>query len=69
MRRVIVVGLATDYCVKATVLDGVRLGYETSLIVDAVAAVDLAAGDGDRALAEMREAGVQLMRTSREGST
>lgn len=68
VRRVIVVGLATDYCVKATVLDGVRLGYEMSLIVDAVAAVDLAAGDGDRALAEMREAGVQLMRTSREGS-
>ena len=68
VRRVIVVGLATDYCVKATALDAVRLGYETSLMTDAVAAVDLAPGDGDRALAEMREAGVQLMRASVEGS-
>lgn len=67
VRHVVVVGLATDYCVKATALDAVRLGYETSLLTDAVAAVDLAPGDGDRAVAEMREAGIQLMRTS-EGS-
>lgn len=68
VRRVVVVGLATDYCVKATALDAVRLGYETSLMTDAVAAVDLAPGDGDRALDEMRNAGVQLMRASVEGS-
>ncbi len=66
IRRLFVVGLATDYCVKATAMDGVRLGYETSLIVDAVAAVDLVPGDGDRALAEMQEAGVRLVRASGE---
>ncbi len=68
VRRVMVVGLATDYCVKATALDAVRLGYETSLMADAVAAVELAPGDGTRALHEMREAGVQLMWTSGEGN-
>ena len=58
--RVIVCGLATDYCVKATALDGVRLGFETVLLVDAVRAVDLAPGDGDRAIDEMTAAGVTL---------
>ena len=58
--RVIVVGLATDYCVSATALDASRLGYETSLLTDAVAAVDLQPGDGDRALEAMRDAGVAM---------
>ena len=58
--RLVVVGLATDYCVKATALDAVGLGYETSLVIDAVAAVDLHPGDGDRALDEMRSAGISL---------
>ena len=58
-----VVGLATDYCVKATALDAVRLGFETALLTDAVAAVDLEPGDGERALDEMREAGVAMWRT------
>jgi nicotinamidase/pyrazinamidase len=58
--RVVVVGLATDYCVKATALDGVRLGFTTLVLEDAVRPVDLAAGDGERALAEMREAGVAV---------
>ena len=52
-RRLVVCGLATDYCVKATALDGVRLGYETAVLLDAVRAVDLEPGDGDRALDEM----------------
>jgi nicotinamidase/pyrazinamidase len=60
-RRLVVVGLATDYCVKATALDGIRLGYETAVLLDCVRAVDLEAGDGDRALAELAEAGVQLV--------
>ena len=42
IERVVVVGLATDYCVKATALDAARLGYRTSLLTDAIAAVDLA---------------------------
>jgi nicotinamidase/pyrazinamidase len=63
VQRVVVVGLATDHCVKATALDAVRLGFETALLTDAIAAVDLTPGDGDRALDEMREAGVSLWRT------
>jgi nicotinamidase/pyrazinamidase len=58
VRRVVVCGLATDYCVKATALDAVRLGYETSVPVDAIAAVDLQPGDGERAMTEMADAGV-----------
>jgi nicotinamidase/pyrazinamidase len=60
IERVVVVGLATDYCVKATALDAVRLGYQTHLLTDAIAAVDLAPSDGDRALEEMAAAGVGL---------
>ena len=58
--RVVVVGLATDYCVMATALDALRLGFETTVLRDAVAAVDLQAGDGDRALLAMAEAGAVL---------
>jgi len=61
--RVAVCGLATDYCVKATALDAARLGFETSVLIDAVRAVDLAPGDGDRAIAEMTAAGVAHRQT------
>jgi nicotinamidase/pyrazinamidase len=60
IERVVVVGLATDYCVKATALDAVRLGYQTHLLTDAIAAVDLALDDGARAIEEMAAAGVGL---------
>jgi nicotinamidase/pyrazinamidase len=63
IQRVVVVGLATDYCVKATALDAVRLGFETALLTDAIAAVELAPGDGARALDEMAAAGVTTWRT------
>ena len=59
-KRLVVCGLATDYCVKATALDGVRLGYETAVLLDAIRAVNLQPGDGDRALDDMVEAGVSL---------
>jgi nicotinamidase/pyrazinamidase len=59
--RLVVCGLATDYCVKSTALDGVRLGYETAVLLDAVRAVDLQPGDGDKALDELAEAGVALI--------
>jgi nicotinamidase/pyrazinamidase len=62
-KRIVVVGLATDYCVKATALDAVRLGYDTALLTDAIAAVDLESGDGEKALDEMREAGVAMWQT------
>ncbi len=60
IRRVVVVGLATDYCVQATALDAARLGYDTAVLGDAIAAVDLQPGDGARAIAAMRDAGVTL---------
>jgi nicotinamidase/pyrazinamidase len=58
--RVVVGGLATDYCVLGTVLDARRLGFETTVLRGAVAAVELSPGDGERALAQMAEAGAQL---------
>ena len=58
-----VVGLATDYCVKATALDAIRLGFETRVLADAIAAVDLEPGDGERAIEEMHDAGVIMWRT------
>ena len=61
VERVVVCGLATDYCVKATALDAIRLGYATSVLLDGIAPVDLAPGDGDRALEEMRAAGARLV--------
>jgi nicotinamidase/pyrazinamidase len=60
VRRVLVAGLATDYCVKETVLDARRLGFETVVLLDGVRAVDLQPGDGDRALDRMREAGAEV---------
>jgi len=54
------VGLATDYCVKATALDAVSLGFATTVLVDGVRGVDLTPGDSQPALEEMRAAGVVL---------
>ena len=58
--RVVVCGLATDYCVNATALDAQRLGFETQVLVSAIASVDLQPGDGERALEEMAAAGVEV---------
>jgi len=60
IRRVVVVGLATDYCVKATGLDARALGYETTVLRAAIAAVELQPGDGERALDELRAAGATV---------
>ena len=59
-RRVYVGGLATDYCVKHTVLDGRKRGLEMIVLRDAVRGVDLQPGDSDRALEEMQAAGVAV---------
>lgn len=61
VERVVVVGLATDYCVKETALDAVRLGFDTTVPRSEVRAVDVEPGDGDRALAEMEAAGVHVV--------
>ena len=60
-RRIVVCGLATDYCVRATALDGVRLGYEPAVLLEAIRAVDLKPDDGELALEEMAAAGVRLI--------
>jgi len=60
IERVVIAGLATDYCVNATALDARRLGFETEVIDDAIAAVDLEAGDGSRAIAAMEAAGCTI---------
>lgn len=65
IERVVVCGLATDYCVKSTALDAVRLGYATTVLLDAIAAVNLSPGDGDRALDELRSAGATIERSGR----
>ncbi len=57
---VVICGLATDYCVRGTALDARRLGFATSVLSGAIAAVDLAPGDGARALGEMIEAGTRV---------
>ena len=65
VRRLFVGGLATDYCVKATTLDAIARGFDVVVLEDAVRAVDVVAGDGDRALDEMRRAGATLARLDR----
>jgi len=50
-------GLATDYCVKQTVLDACRLGFRVVVLEDAVRGIDAAPGDCKRAIGEMRAAG------------
>jgi nicotinamidase/pyrazinamidase len=64
VRRLFVGGLATDYCVLNTVRDAARLGYAVMLLHDAVRAVDMNPGDGDRALAEMRALGARSIELS-----
>jgi nicotinamidase/pyrazinamidase len=60
VERIVVAGLATDYCVVETVLDATRLGFATSVLSDAIRAVELEPGDGERAIRRMREAGAKV---------
>lgn len=59
--KIVVTGLATDYCVKATALDGIGEGFDVELMTAAVRSVDLNEGDGDRAMEEVSEAGGKLV--------
>ena len=63
VRRVFVCGLATDYCVKATALEAAAHGYETIVLTDAVAAVNLKCTDEADALREMAAGGVRFATT------
>jgi len=55
-----IAGLATEYCVKQTTLDALRAGLRVKILTDAVAGIDAHAGDADRALTEMADAGAEL---------
>ena len=59
VRRIFVGGLALDYCVRATCLDGVDAGFQVVLLTDATRAVNVHPEDGDRALAELVAVGVR----------
>jgi nicotinamidase/pyrazinamidase len=61
VERLVVCGLATDYCVAETVLDGRRLGFAVTVLEPAIRAVDLEPGDGERAIARMRDAGADVV--------
>ncbi len=60
IERLVVVGLAGDYCVKETALDGVRLGYTVEVPLAMTRFVELAEGDADRSVEQMRAAGVTV---------
>jgi nicotinamidase/pyrazinamidase len=57
VRRLFVGGLATDYCVKHTVLDGIKAGFRVTILSDASRGVELNVGDSDRAISEMLAGG------------
>ena len=59
--RIVVCGLATDYCVKATALDGLRAGLKVVVVEDAIRGVDVQPGDAEKALAELQKAGASLV--------
>jgi nicotinamidase/pyrazinamidase len=61
--RLFVTGLATDYCVKNSVLDALELGFDVTVVEDAVRGVDVEPGDSERALRAMEEAGAHRARS------
>ena len=60
VERLFVAGLATDYCVKNTVLDARKLGFDVTVVEDAIKGVDVDPGDSTRAVEEMRAAGAEF---------
>ena len=61
VEELVVGGLATDYCVKNTVLDALKRGYKVKAIEHAMRPVELKLGDGERAIEEMRAAGAEII--------
>lgn len=61
VEEVVVGGLATDYCVKNTVLDALKQGFKVKALKNAMRAVDLQTGDGERAIEEMQDAGAEIL--------
>jgi nicotinamidase/pyrazinamidase len=61
---VVVLGLATDYCVKFTTLDARQLGFNVTVVADGCRGVNINAGDSEKAFAEMREAGATIVESA-----
>jgi len=61
VKRIVVGGIATDYCVVKTALDALKLGYEVAVLSEAIRAVDAMPGDGARAISRMRAAGAVFL--------
>lgn len=61
VEKLYVTGLTTDYCVKNSVLDALREGFSVAVVEDAIRAVNVNPGDGERALQEMRAAGAEVV--------
>jgi nicotinamidase/pyrazinamidase len=59
--ELVILGLATDYCVKATALDALALGFATVVIRDGCRSVDITPGDGERAFGEIVQAGGKIL--------
>lgn len=60
IHETVIVGLALDVCVRATSLDAAEHGFATTLVREASAPVEMEEGDGDRAVEEMRDAGISI---------
>jgi nicotinamidase/pyrazinamidase len=64
VKRVVVCGIATDYCVKATALDALEEGFEVLVLEDVIRGVEVNPGDCQRAVEELRSAGAQVIPSS-----
>ena len=62
--HLVVCGLATDYCVNSTAMDGLAEGFKVRVLWNAIRAVNLKEGDGERAIAEVEAAGAEIVRPS-----
>ena len=63
IKEIYVLGLATDYCVQFTALDGVREGFKTYLVEDGCRGVNLSPSDVQNAVTAMKTAGIQIVRS------
>ena len=64
VESIYLLGLATDYCVKYSALDGARLGFQTRVVTDGCRGIELQKGDVERAFREMEQAGVRFVLSS-----
>jgi nicotinamidase/pyrazinamidase len=65
-KRIFIGGLTTDYCVKQTVIDGLKQGFDMVVLKDSIRAVELTPGDSERAIEEMVQAGAEVIESLRD---